>query len=85
MKWLIELKNQDSTWYIKWSVSIIMLVGMALGRGTGNPDYQVYDTAASWIGALGWLWVGYRWNDKAMQLVNAVMVLICTFGLIQQL
>ena len=78
-------QKQDITWYVKWTVSIIMLVGMALGRGTGNPEFQVYDTAASWIGALGWCWVGYKWNDRAMQLVNGVMILICTFGLIQQL
>lgn len=78
-------KNKDSTWYVKWTVSIIMLVGMAVGRGTGNPEYQIYDTAASWIGALGWYWVGYRWEDRAMQLVNGVMLFICTVGLVRQL
>lgn len=74
--------KQDITWYVKWTVSIIMLVGMALGRGTGNPDYQIYDVAASWIGALGWYWVGYKWGDRAMQLVNGVMLFIATVGLI---
>ena len=62
-----------------------MLVGMALGRGTGNPDFQIYDTMASWIGAVGWVYVGIRWKDKAIQLVNLVMVCICTAGLLQQL
>jgi membrane protein DedA with SNARE-associated domain len=89
MKWLNEVKSitpkQDATWYVKWSVSIIMLVGMALGRGTGNAEWQIYDTAASWIGALGWYWVGYKWGDRAMQLVNGVMLFICTVGLIKQL
>lgn len=89
MKWFKEVRSitpkQDATWYVKWSVSIIMLVGMALGRGTGNPEWQVYDTMASWIGALGWYWVGYRWGDRAMQLVNGVMLFICTVGLIKQL
>lgn len=77
--------KQDITWYVKWTVSIIMLTGMALGRGTGNPEFQIYDTAASWIGALGWYWVGYKWGDRAMQLVNGVMLFICTVGLINQL
>ncbi len=89
MKWFNEVKSitpkQDATWYVKWSVSIIMLVGMAPGRGTGNPEWQIYDTAASWIGALGWYWVGYKWGDRAMQLVNGVMLFICTVGLIKQL
>lgn len=79
-----ESNTRDITWYVKWTVSIIMLAGMALGRGTGNPEFQVYDTAASWIGAVGWMWVGFRWKDRAMQLVNGVMVLICTAGLLQQ-
>lgn len=77
--------KQDITWYVKWTVSIIMLAGMALGRGTGNPEYQIYDTTASWIGALGWYWVGYRWGDRAMQLVNGVMLFILTVGIIKQL
>ena len=89
MKWLNEVRSitpkQDATWYVKWTVSIIMLFGMALGRGTGNPEYQIYDTAASWIGALGWYWVGYRWGDRAMQLVNGVMLFILTVGLLKQL
>jgi membrane protein DedA with SNARE-associated domain len=107
MKWFNEVKSitpkQDATWYVKWSVSIIMLLGMAVGRGTGNPnsmimllgmavgrgtgnpEWQIYDTAASWIGALGWYWVGYKWGDRAMQLVNGVMLFILTVGLIKQL
>jgi len=89
MKWLNEVRSitpkQDATWYAKWTVSIIMLFGMALGRGTGNPEFQIYDTAASWIGALGWYWVGYRWGDRAMQLVNGVMLFILTVGLLKQL
>ena len=60
-----------------------MLAGMALGRGTGNPDYQWIDIVCSWIGALGWMWVGFKWNDRAMQLVNGVMVVICSVGLIK--
>jgi len=89
VSWLKEVKSitpkQDATWYVKWTVSIIMLLGMALGRGTGNPEWQIYDTTASWIGALGWYWVGYKWGDRAMQLVNGVMLFICTVGLIKQL
>lgn len=77
--------KRDSTWYVKWAVSIIMILGMALGRGTGNPHLQIYDTAASWIGAIGWFWVGYKWNDRAMQLVNGIMICICTVGLLKQL
>ena len=35
-----------------------MLVGMALGRGTGIPSLLIFDTIASWIGAVGWMYDG---------------------------
>lgn len=79
------LKQQDHIWYIKWGVSVIMLVGMALGRGTGNPDLLIYDTMASWIGAVGWMYVGYRWKDNAMILVNFIMGIINTIGIYNQM
>jgi hypothetical protein len=79
------LKQQDHIWYIKWGVSVIMLVGMALGRGTGNVDLLLFDTIASWIGAVGWMYVGIRWNDRAIILVNLIMACINTIGIMNQL
>jgi len=79
------LKQQDHIWYIKWGVSVIMLVGMALGRGTGNVDLLLFDTIASWIGAIGWMYVGIRWNDRAIILVNLIMACINTIGIMNQL
>ena len=89
-KWNITLMfsylaNQDHIWYIKWSVSIIMLVGMALGRGTGIHELLIFDTIASWIGAVGWMYVGYRWKDNAMILVNFIMGIINTVGIYNQM
>jgi hypothetical protein len=78
------LRAQDHIWYIKWGVSIIMLVGMALGRGTGNSDLIIYDTMASWIGAVGWMYVGIRWKDRAIILVNLVMAVINAVGIANQ-
>ena len=78
------LRTQDHIWYIKWGVSIIMLVGMALGCGTGNVDLLLFDTMASWIGAVGWMYVGIRWNDRAIILVNLIMAIINTIGILNQ-
>lgn len=85
MKVVRYLMSQDHIWYTKWAVSIIMLLGMALGRGTGNPHLLIFDTTASWIGAVGWMYVGYRWNDRAMILTNLVMAGINTIGIFNQL
>lgn len=70
----------DITWYIKWSTSIIMLAGIAV-RATGISHLQWIDVVCSWIGAVGWLYVGYRWNDRAMMMVNGTITLILTAGL----
>lgn len=62
-----------------------MIVGMALGRGTGNPQLLIFDTITSWTGALGWMYVGYRWSDRAMILTNLIMAGINTVGIYNQL
>ena len=85
MKIISFFKDQDHIWYIKWSVSIIMLVGMAMGRGTGIHELLIFDTIASWIGAVGWMYVGYRWKDNAMILVNFIMGIINTIGIYNQM
>lgn len=72
----------DITWYIKWSTSIIMLAGIAV-RATGIVHLQWIDVVCSWIGAVGWLYVGYRWNDRAMMLVNGTITLILTAGIMR--
>jgi len=79
------LKQQDHVWYVKWIVSIIMLVGMALGRGTGIHELLIFDTIASWIGAVGWMYVGYRWKDNALIIVNFIMGIINTIGIYNQM
>jgi hypothetical protein len=72
----------DITWYVKWAVSCILLFGVAIGpRGAGIVGWEWVDLVCSWIGALGWWWVGYKWNDRAMQLVNGVFLFVLTIGL----
>lgn len=72
----------DVTWYVKWAVSIILLFGLAIGhRGANIEGLAWMDTVCSWIGALGWWWVGYKWNDRAMQLINGVFLFVLTISL----
>ena len=72
--------QQDITWYVKWIASFIMLGGIAV-RAMGISDLQWIDVVCSWIGAVGWLYVGYKWNDRAMMLVNGTITVILTAGL----
>lgn len=74
----------DITWYVKWIVSVILLFGLAVGeRGASVEGWGWVDNVCSWIGAAGWWWVGYRWNDRALMLVNGVFVFVLTGGLLR--
>ena len=61
-----------------------MITGMALGRGTGNPRLLIFDTITSWIGAVGWMYVGIRWRDGAIIVTNLIMAVINTVGIVNQ-
>ena len=70
----------DITWYVKWIASIIVLIGITI-RASGVTQLQWLDIVCSWIGAVGWMYVGIRWNDKAIILVNFIMAIINAVGI----
>lgn len=72
----------DITWYVKWIASIIMLSAIAI-RSSGVTELQWLDITLSLIGASGWLFVAFKWNDRALLLLNSVMVSMLAVGLIR--
>jgi len=72
----------DITWYVKWTSSIIILIGITI-RASGVYELQWIDILCSWIGAVGWFFVGFRWNDRALMVVNGVIGVILFAGLIR--
>lgn len=74
--------KNDITWYVKWACSLILLIGIAIGeRGAAIDGYEWIDNICSWIGAVGWTYVGFKWNDRALILVNGIFAFILTAGL----
>jgi hypothetical protein len=54
--------DKDLTFYIKWTSAIVILIAMVfhvLGITPWNSYLQL-------IGASGWVYVGYKWNEKAI-------------------
>jgi len=52
----------DSTFYVKWTSAIIILIAMVfhvLGITPWNSFLQL-------IGAAGWTYVGFKWDEKAI-------------------
>lgn len=72
----------DITWYVKWIASIIVLIGITI-RASGVTQLQWLDIVCSWIGAVGWFYVGFKWNDRALMVLNAVIGIILFAGILR--
>ena len=72
----------DVTWYVKWIASIIVLVGITI-RASGVSQLQWLDIVCSWIGAVGWFYVGFKWNDRALMVLNGVIGVILFAGILR--
>jgi hypothetical protein len=65
---------KDVTWYVKWIASVFILIATSF-RAAG-PALYVYDVIFSILGMLGWVYVGFKWNDRAILLLNGVLCVI---------
>lgn len=74
----------DITWYIKWAASIIMLLAVTV-RASGIPELMWLDMTGSFIGSLGWLVVGLMWKDRALVLLNSVIMAVLLVGILRWL
>jgi len=72
----------DVTWYVKWASSIIVLFGITI-RASGVTELQWLDIVCSWVGAVGWFYVGFKWNDRALMVLNAVIGIILFAGILR--
>ena len=70
----------DLSWYIKWIASVLILVAVCF-RAAGG--FHIYDLVVSFIGTLGWLWVGYLWHDRALIMLNGALSTLLFTGIIK--
>jgi hypothetical protein len=69
----------DLSWYVKW-VSVILILIATSARATGTLPH--IDLWFGLIGTIGWFWVGYLWHDRALILLNGVLVTLIFTGLL---
>lgn len=70
----------DLSWYVKW-VSVVLILFATSARATGTmPEIDLW---FGLFGTLGWFWVGYLWHDRALILLNGVLVTIIGMGLMK--
>jgi len=41
---------------------------------------KVYDVFFSIIGTAGWLWVGFKWHDRALIVLNTILLAMLVSG-----
>jgi len=52
----------DHVFYLKWASAVVILCAMILHVLGITP----YNSILQLIGAAGWTYVGYKWNEKAI-------------------
>ena len=68
----------DLSWYVKW-ISVVLIVIATAARSQGGIPH--IDLWFGLVGTLGWLWVGMLWHDRALILLNGVLVTLIGIGL----
>jgi hypothetical protein len=63
---------KDITWYVKW-IAVLLIVAAVLCRSVTEVP-RIYDVSFSFAGTLGWLWVGYMWHDRALMVLNTILI-----------
>tara|TARA_Y100000004_G_C8926092_1_gene417715 strand:- start:266 stop:523 length:258 start_codon:yes stop_codon:yes gene_type:complete len=73
--------RHDLSWYIKWTASYILLIGMALT----SLNIQPYNLYFHLVGVTGWFVVGMLWHDRALVFINAVAIFIFLTGILKEI
>ena len=70
----------DLSWYIKWIASIFLMIAVCFRASDFNHMYDLY---FSFLGTLGWFWVGYLWHDRALILLNGALATLLFTGILK--
>ena len=68
----------DLSWYIKWTASFIILIGMVLTSITGMEPWNLM---FHFVGVLGQGIVGMLWHDRALIFINGIAMFIFAVGI----
>jgi hypothetical protein len=69
---------RDHVWYIKYTSAIIILTAMVFHVQGWTP----WNSFLQMLGASGWIYVGYKWNEKALILNFLPQFVIIIPGLV---
>ena len=67
-------------WYVKWVASLLVLAAMST---RGVEGLVFWDLVLSVTGISLWLWVAVMWNDRALILLNGIVLLFLLRNLME--
>jgi hypothetical protein len=70
----------DISWYVKWASCIFLLIA-ACFRAVG--EFNIFDLCFSFLGVVGWLWVGILWHDRAIIMLNGALSTLLLVGILK--
>ncbi len=81
--------KQDLSWYVKW-ISSAFIFGAVMFRTVNVPDdyiatVRMWDQIMSLLGCAGWTWVGFLWKDRALIVLNSVIVFTLAVGILNSI
>ena len=68
----------DYTWYVKW-ISVAFVCVAVLCRSVEEIP-KIFDVTFSIVGTAGWLWVGFKWHDRALIILNTILLAMLVSG-----
>ena len=68
----------DISWYVKWT-SVFLILFATVARSVGTMPH--IDMWFGLFGTMGWAYVGYLWHDRALLVLNAILVTVLVMGL----
>lgn len=66
------IKTKGWVYYTKWISTVLVLIAVSCRSVEEVP--KIYDVIFSFLGTVGWLYVGLAWKDRALIMLNAVLV-----------
>jgi hypothetical protein len=78
--------KQDASWYIKWTASFFILLSAMFRINGPDIDSEIanlLDNIFSFVGVTGWMIVGLLWKDRALLLLNGVLMFVLASGLLK--
>ena len=68
----------DAAWYVKW-LGVFFICLAVLCRSIQEVP-KFYDVCFSIVGTGAWLWVGFKWHDRALIVLNTLLLAMLVSG-----